>query len=62
MQEKLALPAQEIPVHGGERAEFKVPSLLAITREDRISVLEEYDHRHPVADCDAWDAIVLHHG
>lgn len=61
VQEKPALPAEEVPVHGGSSTTRIRPGLVAVVREFEVGVMQVGDHHEPVADPEPWDAVELHH-
>lgn len=62
VQEELALPAEEITVHGGRGTAGKRPRRVAVVRQLRVCVMQVGDHDEPVAHPQPGNAVELHHG
>lgn len=61
VEEEVALPAQEVPVHRGGGTTGEAPRVVAVVRKHGIRVMKIGNHHEPVGDTQPRDAVVLDH-
>ena len=59
VEEEVALPTQEVPVHSGCGAARERPGVIAVVGKHRVGVMEVRDHNKPMCYTQPWDSVVL---